>query len=141
VPQGDNVTVIEGLDREGILDAICCADACVALPPEHFWLPYGFHGSPMKLFEYMACGTAVVTSRLGQMKELLRDGEDALLCDNHPEDILNKLMQLQARPERASQLGMAGWQRIQQELNWPENARRTAGLLQSLLDRQSSPAP
>lgn len=136
VPEGDNVTVLEGLDRDGILDAICQADACVAIHPEYTWSPFGAHYSPMKLFEYMACGTAVVTSRIGQMKELLRDGEDALLCDNHPEDILDKLMQLQAQPEWARQIGQAGWRRIQQELNWPESAHRTAALLQKLLDQK-----
>jgi glycosyltransferase involved in cell wall biosynthesis len=38
-----------------------------------------FIGSPVKIFEYMAAGRAIVASRVGQMPELLRDGETALL--------------------------------------------------------------
>jgi glycosyltransferase involved in cell wall biosynthesis len=39
-------------------------------------IPYA---SPVKLFEYMAAGRAVVTSNVGAIPEVLRDGENALL--------------------------------------------------------------
>lgn len=39
----------------------------------------GFVGSPIKIFEYMAAGRAIVASSVGQMSELLRDGTTALL--------------------------------------------------------------
>jgi len=35
--------------------------------------------SPMKLFEYMASGKAVIASAMGQIKEVVRDGENGLL--------------------------------------------------------------
>ena len=34
-----------------------------------------FYYSPVKLFEYMACGKPVVTTRLGQMAEVITDGD------------------------------------------------------------------
>src|SRR5439155_13245996 len=43
-----------------------------------------FHYSPLKLWEYMACGKAVVAPRVGQLDELLTDGSEALLVP--PED-------------------------------------------------------
>ena len=39
----------------------------------------GFHYSPLKLREYMACGVPVVAPRLGEIPRALHDGEDALL--------------------------------------------------------------
>jgi len=36
-------------------------------------------GSPMKLFEYMASGTAVIASAVGQVAEVLQDGTNGLL--------------------------------------------------------------
>lgn len=39
----------------------------------------GFHYSPLKLREYMACGVPVVAPRLGEIPRTVRDGEDALL--------------------------------------------------------------
>ncbi|GAB2837680.1 glycosyltransferase family 4 protein [Streptomyces daliensis] len=41
--------------------------------------------SPPKLFEYMAHGRAMVVSDLPVLREVLRDGEDCLLCP--PEDV------------------------------------------------------
>ena len=38
-----------------------------------------FYGSPLKLYEYMAAGLPIVASRLGQIEELIEDGETGLL--------------------------------------------------------------
>lgn len=40
-----------------------------------------FFGSPTKLFEYMAMGKAIAASDLGQMSEILRNEENALLFE------------------------------------------------------------
>jgi glycosyltransferase involved in cell wall biosynthesis len=37
------------------------------------------YGSPMKLFEYLAMGKAVVAPRVGPVEEIVRDGENGLL--------------------------------------------------------------
>ena len=39
-----------------------------------------FYFSPLKLFEYMAAGVPVVGSRIGQVGEVLRNGETGVLC-------------------------------------------------------------
>lgn len=52
------------------------ADIAVVPVPvmkQEMWL------SPMKLFEYMAAGKAVVASAMGQIKDVIRDGENGLL--------------------------------------------------------------
>src|SRR5215212_6856231 len=56
-------------------------DACDILVSPHVPLADGseFFGSPTKIFEYMAMGKAIVASRLGQIGEVLADGETALL--------------------------------------------------------------
>ena len=40
---------------------------------------HDFYFSPLKLFEYMACGLPVAAARLGQIAEVVRDGETGLL--------------------------------------------------------------
>ena len=128
-----NVTVLRALDRDGILDAICGADVCVALHPDYPWSPYGFHNSPMKMFEYMACMRPVVASSHGQMKELLADTGAGLLCDNHPVDVLEKIGYLRDHPAEAERMGTAGWDSVHQTYNWRRNARETAALFEELL--------
>jgi glycosyltransferase involved in cell wall biosynthesis len=58
-------------------------DACDILASPHVPLTDGseFFGSPTKLFEYMAMSKGIVASRLGQIGEVLRDNETALLVE------------------------------------------------------------
>jgi len=132
LPISDNVIILEGLNREEILDAICAADVCVALHPEYFWSKYKFHGSPMKLFEYMACMAPSLTSNLGQMSEIIQDGEDGVLCENDPQDIFNKLVYLKENQELAESIGRTGWERIQSDFNWKCNAQKTLHIFEQL---------
>lgn len=135
LPRGDNVDIREGLNRDGILSAICCSDACVALHPDYPWSDYGFHNSPMKLFEYMACMAPVVTSNRAQMAELIVHGENGLLCDDTPDGILDQLIALRDNPQKAAKVGRRGWDLIQQGMNWKQNARTTLELFQQLVDK------
>lgn len=134
LPAGPNVEIREGLNRDGILDSICCSDACVALHPDYQWSSYGFHNSPMKLFEYMACMTPVVTSNRAQMAELINHGENGLLCDDSADGILDQLIRLKDDPELAARLGRVGWNMIQREMSWKHNSNTTLALFQQLID-------
>lgn len=138
VPDLPNVEVLEHLNREEILDAICTADACVAVHPQYTWSKYGFHNSPMKLFEYMACMRPVVTSNHGQMAELIRHGEDGLLCENNPRKILSQLLWLRDNPQRAEKMGKATWLRIQEEFSWNHVVGRTLELFTNLLAQKKA---
>ena len=118
LPTSGNVIILERLDQDEVRDAICAADVCVALPPEWTWTKYGFHGSPTKLFEYMACMTAVVTSNIGQMKDILNHKIDSMLSETDPEDVLEHLLYLRDNPEARTAIAREGWLRVQTELNW-----------------------
>jgi glycosyltransferase involved in cell wall biosynthesis len=53
--------------------------------------------SPMKLFEYMASGKAVVASAMGQVRDVIKDGENGLLVPAGDEtalaDAINRLIE------------------------------------------------
>ncbi len=134
LPSSDNVIILEHLNRDKILDAICAADACVSLHPQYPWSKYNFHNSPMKLFEYMACMTPSVSSNHGQMQEIIHDGIDGLLCENGPHQILEKLNFLKNNPEKASKIGRKGWELIQSKYNWQNNVKLTLNCFEIGLD-------
>jgi glycosyltransferase involved in cell wall biosynthesis len=125
LPSGPNVEIMEGLDREGILNAVCSADACLALHPDYPWSPFGFHNSPMKLFEYMACMAPVVTSDRAQMAELIEHNHDGLLCSDEACDILEQLVFLKVHPDAAAEIARNGWLKIQNGMSWKANVSRT----------------
>jgi glycosyltransferase involved in cell wall biosynthesis len=61
------------------------ADIAVVPVPamkQEMWL------SPMKLFEYMASGKAVIASAMGQIVNVIRDGENGLLVSAGDKDVL-----------------------------------------------------
>lgn len=136
LPALSNVDIVANLDREALTDAMCQADVCVSLHPEYPWSPYGFHNSPMKLFEYMSCQVPVVASDHGQMGELFSDGHDLLLTVNTPEAILRRLLFVRDNPCLAATIARNGWQRIRSELNWQSNVDKTLQLFSSLTVRE-----
>lgn len=67
-----------------------------------------FYFSPLKLFEYMACGRAVVASRIGQIPDVIRDGDNGVLSE--PGDVAalaDNLEKLLRKPQLRMQLGRA----------------------------------
>lgn len=92
-----------------------------------------FIGSPIKLFEYMASGRAIVASRVAQLGQVLRDRETALLVP--PEDPLAlaaALAELRADPDLRARLGSAAQAEARTRHSW--DAR-----LWAILDAQRTP--
>ncbi len=83
--------------------------------------------------EAMACGTAVVASRVGGIPEVVADGETGLLVP--PEDpgaLAAALTALLQDPGRAARMGAAGRARAVAEFSWQTVAARTAALYAEL---------
>lgn len=99
-----------GARRVALPGYLAAADVCVA--PYRAVPPRGpFVNSPIKLFEYMAAGRAIVASRIGQIAEILADERSALLVE--PEDSASLAAAL-ARRRRA--LHLAGERRARRRV-------------------------
>ncbi len=86
---------------------------------EHF----AYYASPMKLFEYMASGSAIVATDLPSTAEILRDGENGLLVP--PSDtaaLIDVLRRLHDDPSLAIWLAEAA-RRDVQAYSWAARAR------------------
>lgn len=102
-------------------------DSCDLLVSPHVPLSDGreFFGSPTKLFEYMAMAKPIVASRLGQIAEVIIDGENGLLVE--PGDHLGlaraieKLGNDRALRER---LGANARSTVVEFHTWKQNAAR-----------------
>jgi glycosyltransferase involved in cell wall biosynthesis len=148
------VLVGDGVDRpvvRGILEAAGVMDACHlpglvdrdAVPgylaaADILVSPHAamkdFVGSPIKIFEYMATGRAIVASRLGQLETLLQDGHTAVLVPPGDEGALAAALERVARNAtlraalgtRAQQeaLRSHSWEaRVRELLAWYEHRR------------------
>jgi starch synthase len=83
--------------------------------------------------EAMACGTAVVASRVGGIPEVVSDGETGLLVPpDDPAALAAALTSLLSAPGRAAAMGRAGRERAVAEFGWPAIAAQTAALYREL---------
>jgi alpha-maltose-1-phosphate synthase len=83
--------------------------------------------------EAMACGTAVVGSRVGGIPEVVADGRTGLLAPaGDPGALAAALNALISDPVRAAALGRAGRERAVAEFGWVQIAAQTAQLYGTL---------
>jgi glycosyltransferase involved in cell wall biosynthesis len=102
-------------------------DACDILVAPHVPASDGsdFFGSPTKLFEYMAMEKAVVASRLGQIADVITDGENGLLVPPNDSAALAAAIEKLANDEGLRlRLGRAARQTVMENYTWRDNAAR-----------------
>jgi starch synthase len=84
--------------------------------------------------EAMACGTAVVASRVGGIPEVVSDGVTGLLVPpDDPAALAAALNALVRDPARAARYGQAGRDRAVAEFSWQTVAAETAALYAELV--------
>ncbi|WP_121721456.1 glycogen synthase [Streptomyces sp. E2N171] len=86
--------------------------------------------------EAMACGTAVVASRVGGIPEVVDEGRTGLLVDvddDFEAGLARALDVVLGDPGTARAMGEAGRERAVTEFGWDAVARRTAGLYEEIL--------
>jgi len=119
------------LPHEEVAELIRQFDVALApySKPEH-----AFYFSPLKLFEYMSCGVPVVAAALGQIAEIVRDGETGLLYPPGELDALTAACdRLLADPALRQHLGQAAAKEIQGLYTWDQNAARVVELARALI--------
>jgi glycosyltransferase involved in cell wall biosynthesis len=102
-------------------------DACDLLVSPHVPAADGseFFGSPTKLFEYMAMARPVIASRLGQIADVIIDGENGLLVEPGDADALARAIDRLANDEALrARLGAAARQTVIERYTWRHNAAR-----------------
>ncbi len=121
------VTFAGHVAREDIGSAIAAFD--VALQPSAV-----AYASPLKLFEYMAAGKAIIAPDQPNIREALTDGDSALLFEpNNRAAMATAILRLASDADLRRRLGTAARRQIDERgFTWEANARRVAGIAQRL---------
>ena len=94
---------------------------------------HAFYFSPLKLFQYMACGVAVVASRIGQISEVIEHGKSGMLCPAGDIDALAESCdQLLGNSQMRMQIAGAGARVVHDRYTWDQNAARVVSIFNSL---------
>jgi glycosyltransferase involved in cell wall biosynthesis len=131
--------VDEAVERNAVGDRVCRVGLVPhADMPEHLAAcdvlvsPHGrqadgaeFFGSPTKLFEYMAAGRPIVASAVGQIAQVLADGESALLVPpEDPEALCEAIVRLVDDACLRARLAQAARRAAEEQYTWHHNAAR-----------------
>ena len=82
-----------------------------------------FYYSPVKIFEYMAQGKAIITTKVGQIAELIEDGESGIFFDpDTPGDLTAKVKVLLDQPEKRKAIGRKAREKILHNHTWRHKA-------------------
>lgn len=112
------------------------ADACIAVLPNRAGSVSDFT-SPLKLFEYMASGCAIVASDLPVLREIL-NREDASWCvAGNPEQLADAILKLTKAPESAARMA-SRTTLASSQYSWTGRAEKLAALIRKLVAGASS---
>lgn len=91
------------------------------------------YASPLKVFEYMAAGRAILAPDQPNLREVLEDGRTALLFPpDDPAALGAALLRLAADPALRRRLGMAARAEVlRRDMTWAGNARRVTALAEA----------
>ena len=131
----DRVTFTGAVEYERVPEILKALDVAVAPYPEMA----DFYFSPIKIFEYMAAGRPIVASRIGQITDVLVDGENALLVPPGNADALaHALARLKSDPELRQQLGHAAQREARESHTWLARVKTIKPLFVSLAEQKKN---
>lgn len=84
---------------------------------------YSFFMSPLKIFEYMASKKPIIATNLPSIREILTDGENAILT--HPDDpqaLANAIINLRENPDLGIKIVENAFNVVSQKYTWRKRA-------------------
>jgi glycogen synthase len=137
--RSDIIWIEEMVDRSAVIELY--SHAAVFCCPS-IYEPFGIIN-----LEAMACGTAVVASAVGGIKEVVVDGETGFLVpleqmkespfepiypEKFSRDLAGKINQLMKNRQLREKFGKAGRKRVEEKFGWSAIAQKTKALYETL---------
>lgn len=130
LPGWERVNLLGFLDRGEVESLLARSIAgLVTLHPT----PSYQRSLPVKMFEYMAAGIAVIASDFPLWREIM-EGSDCGICVDplSPDQIASAIDRLVNAPDEARRLGANGRKAVEEIYNWKREEQKLLGLYQTL---------
>ncbi len=130
---GPHVTFAGAVPHDEVPSYVRAFDVAIAPYPA---TPHAFYFSPLKVFEYMACGVPVVAADLGQLREIVRPAETGLIYRaGDLAAFVAACTALLADPVAARHMGGAAAVAAHARHTWAHNAARVTEIAAALADQ------
>lgn len=93
-------------------------------------LQLGWFWSPIKIFEYLASGLAVVTADVAELRELFPDSVARFYAAGQPRELAAALEQLASDRDAVRRMGRAGRQVAESRYTWDQQAASVEDVLE-----------
>ena len=121
------------IDRDKMPAYLCNAAVLALARPTSLQAKGGF---PTKLGEYLATGNSVVVTKVGEIPDYLKDGENAFLSEpDSVEAFAEKLDYVLSHPELAKKVGLKGREIALKHFNYKTQAKRIINFIDELNQR------
>lgn len=127
--ESSNCAMFVKVPHHQVDDYVRACDVGVSIHPDYPWSPWGFHNSPMKVFDYMACAKPVVASNVGQLRDVIRHGENGCLFENSPEALRSVLLDIHSGGFDLRHMGLTARAEVEDRYNWSFISRQTVDIL------------
>ncbi|KAA3652972.1 MAG: glycosyltransferase family 1 protein [Calditrichaeota bacterium] len=128
----DRIKLVGFIPNDEIPRYLSCMDITIAPYPRLDL----FYASSMKLFEYMAAGKAVVATRIGQLAEVMKDGENGYLYDpDDAQELTEKVTALLENDAQRKAFGRAVRQAAEKEYNWDRVGEKMLEVFEKVLKK------
>lgn len=98
-----------------------------------------FYYSPVKIYEYLACGKSVVASGIGQIGEIIRDGFNGFLCEpDNLNEMQEKINRLVKDSSLRTKIGENAWQTIVKNHTWKRKGEQLSELCWKVKNEQKN---
>jgi starch synthase len=124
--------IITGLVPQKQVPRILAVTDIAVIPyprlPKELWF------SPLKLYEYMAAGKAIIASRAGQIADVIQDGQNGLLVESgNVTGFAQAMIKLLEDPAERKRLGQNARQQAIHQHSWDQYIRRLEDIYRSVL--------
>jgi len=129
---GNQVIFAGNVDNDKIPLYINAADVCVA--PFISLSRRKNPGSPLKVYEYLACGKQIVVSNVGSVGALIRNGKIGILVEpENPESLAQGIIDGLLHVRNEDGYGEARRALILKQYNWNQTAKNLVGEMRGVL--------
>jgi len=126
------VSFVGSIPHESVPDYIGSADVCVAPFARERNEAIGL--SPLKVYEYMACGRPIVASRVSGISELFEASEAGLLVPpDDPPSLASAILRILESPADAHEMGVRGRLYAERQCSWAKTAEQVEHVLQGAI--------
>jgi len=123
----DAATLTGAIPHHEVPEHIAAMDVAVS---SHLALD-DFYFSPLKLYEYLACGVPTVAANIGQPAKVIEDGVTGYLYEpGCPNSLADSVRRIINDPTEARQVAWQGAVRVLSEHTWQQNAQTVIKQLQ-----------